>query len=107
MDTKLELSAEINKLLGIQLASLSRMTLEDLKSLKEVLSKAPEKGQILGPLFHRPIKEILGEKLKDLDKQVGDLTLAEVVGFESEGGPLGLGLLPSLRKLVTGEKKQT
>ena len=108
MDTKEELSAEINKLLEVQLASLSRMTLEDLKSLKEVLSKGPEKGQLFGAVFHRPLKDILNEKL--LDKTLGELSLMEILGMENkEGGILGFGIIPGIRKLVTGtgDKKQT
>ena len=84
------------------------MTLEDLKSLKEALSKAPEKGQLFGAVFHRPLKDILNEKL--LDKTLGELSLMEILGMENkEGGLFGFGVIPGLRKLVTGtgEKKQT
>ena len=108
MDTKEELSAEINKLLGAQLASLSRMTLEDLKILRDVLSKGPEQGQFLGAVFRRPLKDVLNEKI--LDKSLGELSLMEILGMESKGGGiLGFGVLPWIRNKVsgTGEKKQT
>lgn len=106
MDTKDELSVEINKLLGTQLASLSRMTLEDLKLLREVLSKGPEQGQFLGAVFRRPLKDVLNEKI--LDKSLGELSLMEILGMENkEGGLLGFGLLPRIRTMVSGEKKQT
>ena len=106
MDTKDELSAEINKLLGTQLASLSRMTLEDLKLLREVLSKGPERGQFLGAVFHRPLKDVLNEKI--LDKTIGELSFTDILGMENkEGGILGFGVLPRIRNFVTGEKKQT
>ena len=106
MDTKEEIAAEINKLLNTKLGSLSRMTAEDLRILKDILLKSPERSQFLGPLFHKPIKEILNEKIKGLDTQLGDLTLLDVMGMESNG-LLGLGILPQLRKMVTGDKKQT
>ena len=106
MDTKEELSAEINKLLGTQLASLSRMTLEDLKLLREVLSKGPEQGQLLGAFFRRPLKDVLNEKI--LDKSLGELSLMELLGMEKkEGGILGFGVIPRLRNMVSGEKKET
>jgi hypothetical protein len=106
LDTKDELSVEINKLLGTQLASLSRMTFDDLKILRDILSKGPEQGQFLGAVFRRPLKDVLNEKI--LDKSLGELSLMELLGMEDKGGGiLGLGLLPRLRTLVSGEKKET
>jgi hypothetical protein len=104
LDTKEELSAEINKLLGAQLASLSRMTLEDLKLLRDVLSKGPEQGQFLGAVFRRPLKDVLNEKI--LDKSLGELSLMEILGMEDKG-ILGFGVLPRIRSMVTGDKKPT
>lgn len=106
METKEELAVEITKLLGVGLGSLTRMTLEDLKLLREVLSKGPEQGQLFGAVFHRPLKDVLNEKI--LDKSLGELSLMELLGMEDKGsGILGFGLLPRLRTMVSGEKKGT
>ena len=106
METKEELAAEITKLLGAGLDSLTRMTLEDLKVLKDVLSKGPEQGQLLGPVFHRPLKDVLNEKI--LNKSLGELSLTDILGIENkEAGILGLGVLPRLRSMVKGDKKGT
>ena len=108
METKEELAAEITKLLGAGLDSLTRMTLEDLKLLRDVLSKGPEQGQFLGAVFRRPLKDVLNEKL--LDKTLGELSLMEILGMENKGGGLlGFGVIPRIRNFVTGtgDKKQT
>ena len=107
METKEELAAEITKLLGVGLDSLTRMTLEDLKILRDILSKGPEQGQFLGAVFRRPLKDVLNEKI--LDKSLGELSLMEILGMEDKGsGILGFGVLPRIRSMVSGsgEKKE-
>lgn len=109
METKEELAAEITKLLGVGLDSLTRMTLEDLKILRDALSKmVPQGQQMFGKIFNRPLREVLNEKV--MDKPLGELSLMELLGMEKkEGGILGFGLLPRLRTMVSGagEKKET
>lgn len=107
METKEELVEGINKVLGIQIDSLSRMNLDDLKILRDALTKiAPQGQQMFGKFFNRPLREVLNEKV--MDKSLGELSLMELLGMENkEGGILGFGFLPKIRSIVTGDKKPT
>ena len=109
MSTKEDLTESINNLLGLDLESLGRMTKEDLRSLYNVLSKrlgsSPVSLTPEGDFFRRPLKDILNKRI--LNKPLGELSLKEI--FEAltyrENGPLGLGLIPALRKAISVNKK--
>ncbi len=105
-DTKEDLAAKINELLGLSLVSLDRMTREDLESLYQAVSKKLEKNQIPVKVLRRPLKDVLNENV--LGKPVGDFSLGElleaIVGGEE--GPLGLGLLPRARNILHSFKEK-
>lgn len=88
------LAEEIMDVLGLSLDSLNRMTKSDLTQLHKKLSTG---GDILG----RPLSEILDEKIGG--KPLRDMTLGELAEQMKDQGPLGLGILPEIRRTIRDE----
>lgn len=105
--SKEELSEEIMDFLGLaELESLTRMTRADLIKLYEAV-QGLKNASIGVALFDKPLGEILDQKIGG--KPVRELTLGEIVATIRREGPLGLGILPEvkreIRRLIRGERK--
>ncbi len=92
--TKEKLAEEIMDVLGLSLDSLNRMTKSDLTQLYKRLSAG-------GDILDRPLSEILDEKIGG--KPLRDMTLGEIAEQVKDQGPLGLGILPEIRRAVREE----
>lgn len=95
--SKEELSEEIMDVLGLSLDSLNRMTKSDLMQLHKKLSELKTSGKIVD----KPLSEILDEKIGG--KPLRDMTLGELAEEIKDQGPLGLGILPEIRRTLREE----
>lgn len=97
--TKDQLAEEIMDVLALDLESLTRMTKEDLVKLCQAVETL-KSGE---GLLDKPLKDILDQKIGG--KPVRDLTLGEIVSTVRDEGPLGLGILPEIRRVIRNEIK--
>ena len=96
--SKEELAEEIMDILELSLDSLSRMNKGDLKQLYQRLQtlKVEPKG-----LLDKPLEEILNQEIGG--KRVKDMSLGELAKTVREEGPLGLGIVPEIRRVWRNE----
>ena len=91
---KERIAAQLNKILGLNI-KWTRLSLEELQQLHEIFTK-PAKFLAIG---RNVAKHFWTEEI--LNRRVGEL-----LGAEGEDkGPLGLGILPRIRRLFTSEQE--
>lgn len=95
--SKEQLAEEIMDVLGLSLDSLNRMTKSDLMQVHKKLLELKTSGEIVD----KPLSEILDEKIGG--KPVRDMTLGEIAEQMKDQGPLGLGILPDIRRAIREE----
>lgn len=79
------------------LESLTRMTKADLAVLRQKL----EELHTTRELTEKPLKELLDEQIAG--KPLKEMTLEELAEKVRNQGPLGLGILPEVRRAVRDE----
>lgn len=103
--SKLEISEEINKILGTAI-DLTKLTKEELTELHEALIKFKEATEFPLPLLDRPLGEILDQKF--MNRPLRELTLRDVLGLPKERkGILGLGILSRILGKVEEKKSES
>ena len=102
--SKTELSEKLCDLLDVEV-DFAKMSKEDIISLHKRLSELME--GIDEKLLSKPLKDILDAKIGG--KPLRELTLGELIGHVRDHGPLGLGIMPEIRreirKIIRGEKE--
>lgn len=102
--SKNELSEKLCDLLDIEV-EFSKMTKEDLISLYKRVNELME--GIDEKLLSKPLEEILDTKIGG--KPLRELTLGDIIRKVRDHGPLGLGILPEMRREIRralrGEKE--
>lgn len=91
--SKNELSEKLCDLFDIEV-DFTKMTKEDLISLHERLNELRE--GIDEKLLSQPLKDILNTRIGG--KALRELTLGDIVRRVRDYGPLGLGILPEIRR---------
>ena len=93
--SKNELSEKLCDLFDIEV-DFTKMTKEDLISLHERLNELRE--GIDEKLLSQPLKDILNTKIGG--KPLRELTLGDIIRRVRDYGPLGLGILPEIRREI-------
>lgn len=101
--SKTELSDKICDLLDVEV-DFTKMTKEDLISLHQRVNELME--DIDEKLLNKPLEEILDTTIGG--KPLRELTLGDIMRRVRDHGPLGLGILPEVRRevrrILRGEK---
>ena len=105
MPTKEEISGKINEILGTEI-KFENLTKEDLEALLKVVGEPSNLIRMGWKKLRDDTKKKVAEEL------LGRPILDDVFGGLKKGegedkGPLGLGVIPSIRRSLLGEKKES